>query len=106
MMEQLQNYVASLPAAVTVLLLVAVLLIYISPSILALFYNPTQFRKIAAVNLIAGASWPAWAATLVWAVSGRMNDRVDAMLKRSASNKIWLGLIALILVAAIAFGAF
>lgn len=102
-MDRIQDYLASLPTAVTVMLLVTVLIIYISPSILALFYNPTQFRKIAAVNLIAGVSWPAWVATLIWAVSGRMNDRVDSMLKRPASNAMWLGLIGLILVAAIAF---
>lgn len=54
------------------------LLVWFLPSLLALLCNRQHAGKIALLNIPAGFSWIAWAALLVWAVTGKLGDKLAA----------------------------
>jgi hypothetical protein len=43
---------------------------------LALAFNRQHAAKIAVLNLPAGFSWIAWLALIVWAVTGKLSDKL------------------------------
>ena len=57
--------------------------VWFLPSLLALAFNRHHAGKIALLNIPAGFSWIAWLALLVWAVTGKLSDKlaVKARLK-------------------------
>ena len=48
------------------------------PSLLALAFNRQHLGKIALLNIPAGLSWVAWLALLVWAVTGKLSNKLAA----------------------------
>ena len=48
------------------------------PSLLALVFNRQHVGKIALLNIPAGLSWVAWLALLVWAVTGKLSNKLAA----------------------------
>ncbi len=52
------------------------LLIWFLPSLLALAFNRQHAGKIALLNVPAGFSWIAWVALIVWAVTGKLSDKL------------------------------
>lgn len=54
------------------------LVIWFLPSLLALAFNRQHAGKIALLNIPAGFSWIAWVALLVWAVTGKLGDKLAA----------------------------
>lgn len=52
------------------------LVVYFLPTLLAAVFNRQHLIKIALLNVPAGFSLIAWGALIVWAVTGRMGDRL------------------------------
>jgi hypothetical protein len=52
--------------------------VWFLPSLLALAFNRQHAGKIALLNIPAGFSWIAWLALLVWAVTGKLSDKLAA----------------------------
>ncbi|MDP5150954.1 superinfection immunity protein [Rheinheimera baltica] len=52
------------------------LTVWFLPSLLALVFNRQHLGKIALLNIPAGVSWIAWLALLVWAVTGKLSNRL------------------------------
>ncbi|MCA1928559.1 superinfection immunity protein [Rheinheimera sp.] len=50
--------------------------VWFLPSLLALAFNRQHAAKIAVLNLPAGFSWIAWLALIVWAVTGKLSDKL------------------------------
>lgn len=50
--------------------------VWFLPSLLALAFNRQHAGKIALLNLPAGFSWIAWVALMVWAVTGKLGDKL------------------------------
>ncbi|MBZ9613193.1 superinfection immunity protein [Rheinheimera maricola] len=48
------------------------------PSLLALAFNRQHLGKIALLNIPAGVSWIAWLALLVWAITGKLSNKLAA----------------------------
>jgi hypothetical protein len=44
--------------------------------LLALAFNRQHLGKIALLNIPAGFSWIAWLALLVWAVTGKLSNKL------------------------------
>ena len=84
-METLQQVIASFSAAwqqadITFLLGFGLLflVVWFLPSLLALAFNRQHAGKIALLNIPAGFSWIAWVALLIWAVTGKLSDKLAA----------------------------
>ncbi|WP_333609597.1 superinfection immunity protein [Arsukibacterium sp.] len=62
------------------------LAVWFLPSLLALLFNRRHAGKIAVFNVPAGFSVIAWAALMVWAVTGKLGDKLanKARLKQVA----------------------
>lgn len=54
------------------------LAVWFLPSLLALAFNRRHAGKIALLNIPAGFSWIAWVALLVWAVTGKLSNKLAA----------------------------
>lgn len=54
------------------------LAVWFLPSLLALVFNRQHLGKIALLNIPAGFSWIAWLALLVWAVTGKLSNKLAA----------------------------
>ena len=54
------------------------LAVWFLPSLLALAFNRQHAGKIALLNIPAGFSWMAWVALLVWAVTGKLSNKLAA----------------------------
>ncbi|MDP2716990.1 superinfection immunity protein [Rheinheimera sp.] len=54
------------------------LAVWFLPGLLALAFNRQHAGKIALLNIPAGFSWIAWLALLVWAVTGKLSDKLAA----------------------------
>lgn len=54
------------------------LVVWFLPSLLALVLNRQHAGKIALLNIPAGFSWIAWLALLVWAVTGKLSNKMAA----------------------------
>ena len=54
------------------------LAVWFLPSLLALAFNRQHAGKIALMNIPAGFSWIAWVALLVWAVTGKLSNKLAA----------------------------
>lgn len=54
------------------------LVVWFLPSVLALACNRQHLGKIALLNIPAGLSWIAWGALCVWAVTGKLGDKLAA----------------------------
>ena len=54
------------------------LAVWFLPSLLALAFNRQHASKIALMNIPAGFSWIAWVALLVWAVTGKLSNKLAA----------------------------
>ena len=54
------------------------LAVWFLPSLLALVFNRQHLGKIALLNIPAGLSWVAWLALLVWAVTGKLSNKLAA----------------------------
>lgn len=83
-METLQNYFAIIQQAEPLSLVLFGLLflaIWFLPSLLALLFNRHHIGKIALLNIPAGLSWIAWGALCIWAVTGKLSDRLAAKAK-------------------------
>lgn len=52
------------------------LVVWFLPSLLALVFNRQHAGKIALLNIPAGFSWIAWVALMVWAVTGKLGDKL------------------------------
>jgi hypothetical protein len=52
--------------------------VWFLPSLLALAFNRQHLGKIALLNIPAGFSWVAWLALLVWAITGKLSNRLAA----------------------------
>ncbi len=50
--------------------------VWFLPSLLALAFNRQHAAKIALLNVPAGFSWIAWVALMVWAVTGKLGDKL------------------------------
>ena len=50
--------------------------VWFLPSLLALVFNRQHLGKIALLNIPAGFSWIAWLALLVWAVTGKLSNKL------------------------------
>lgn len=50
--------------------------VWFLPSLLALAFNRQHAGKIALLNIPAGFSWVAWIALLVWAVTGKLSNKL------------------------------
>ncbi|ATC96757.1 superinfection immunity protein [Pseudoalteromonas tunicata] len=80
-METIQNYLTVLEQANTLTLIlfgVFFLVVWFLPSLLALLFNRQHALKIALLNVPAGLSWIAWIALCVWAVTGKLSDKLAA----------------------------
>lgn len=83
-METIQNYFAIIQQAEPLSLVLFGLLflaIWFLPSLLALLFNRHHIGKIALLNIPAGLSWIAWGALCIWAVTGKLSDRLAAKAK-------------------------
>lgn len=54
------------------------LIFWFIPSVLAIFFNRKHLKLIFLANIPAGFSFIAWGACILWAVSGKMNDKMFA----------------------------
>lgn len=54
------------------------LAVWFLPSLLALLFNRGHLGKIALLNVPAGFSVIAWGALIVWAVTGKLGDKLAA----------------------------
>lgn len=80
-METVQNYFAIVQQADPISLILLGLLflaVWFLPSLLALIFNRKHIGKIALLNIPAGLSWIAWGALCVWAVTGKLGDKLAA----------------------------
>ncbi|MGP9802743.1 superinfection immunity protein [Rheinheimera sp. NSM] len=84
-METLNQFIAAFNTAwqqADVLFLVGFGLFFLTvwflPCLLALLFNRQHLGKIALLNIPAGFSWIAWLALLVWAVTGKLSNRLAA----------------------------
>lgn len=84
-METLQQFIAAFSSAwqqADVQFLIGFGLLFLTvwflPSLLALLFNRQHAGKIALLNIPAGMSWIAWAALCVWAVTGKLGDKLAA----------------------------
>ncbi|MDP5137592.1 superinfection immunity protein [Rheinheimera baltica] len=82
-METINHFIATFSTAwqqADVLFLVGFglffLMVWFLPSLLALAFNRQHFGKIALLNIPAGVSWIAWLAILVWAVTGKLSNKL------------------------------
>lgn len=82
-METINQFIATFSSAwnqadVTFLLGFGLLflVVWFLPSLLALAFNRQHAGKIALLNIPAGFSWIAWVALLVWAVTGKLGDKL------------------------------
>ena len=57
------------------------LTVWFLPSLLALLLNRQHAGKIALLNIPAGLSLIVWGALCVWAVTGKLGDRLAAKAK-------------------------
>ena len=84
-METLNQFIASFNSAwqqaewvFLVIFGLFFLAVWFLPSLLALLFNRRHAGKIALLNVPAGFSVIAWAALCVWAVTGKLGDRLAA----------------------------
>ena len=68
---------AQAPISVWIWVLPLTLVIWFIPSILALFFNRKYLKLIVLANIPAGFSFIAWGACIVWAVTGKMTDKIQ-----------------------------
>lgn len=54
------------------------LAVWLLPSLLALAFNRRHLGKIALLNIPAGFSWVTWLALLVWAITGKLSNKLAA----------------------------
>lgn len=62
------------------------LAVWFLPSLLALVFNRQHVGKIALLNIPAGFSWIAWVALLVWAVTGKLSDKLATKARLKTGN--------------------
>ena len=84
-METLNQFIAAFTTAwqqADVVFLLGFGLFFIAvwflPSLLALAFNRQHAGKITLLNIPAGFSWIAWVALLVWAITGKLSDKLAA----------------------------
>lgn len=84
-METVNQFIATFSSAwqqADVLFLVGFGLFFLAvwflPSLLALAFNRQHLGKIALLNIPAGFSWVAWLALLVWAITGKLSNKLAA----------------------------
>lgn len=80
-MEAIQNYftaIQQMNGLTLVLFGLVFLVVWFLPTLLALVFNRQHLGKIALLNIPAGLSWIAWFALLVWAVTGKLGDKLAA----------------------------
>ncbi|MDX3772517.1 superinfection immunity protein [Chromatiaceae bacterium AAb-1] len=80
-METIQNCLTALQQTNGLFLVLFGLLfltVWFLPSVLALLFNRQHAGKIALLNIPAGLSWIAWGALCVWAVTGKLGDKLAA----------------------------
>lgn len=80
-MEAIQNYftaIQQMDGLTLVLFGLVFLVVWFLPTLLALVFNRQHLGKIALLNIPAGLSWIAWFALLVWAVTGKLGDKLAA----------------------------
>tara|TARA_R110002126_G_scaffold12196_28_gene53291 strand:- start:685 stop:963 length:279 start_codon:yes stop_codon:yes gene_type:complete len=84
-METLQNYLTIFSGAwqqadwvFLVFFGLFFLTVWFLPSLLALVFNRRHAGKIALLNVPAGFSVIAWVALCVWAVTGKLGDKLAA----------------------------
>lgn len=84
-METLNQFIAAMSSAwqqADMLFLLGFGLFFLAvwflPSLLALAFNRQHLGKIVLLNIPAGFSWVAWLALLVWAVTGKLSNRLAA----------------------------
>lgn len=80
-MDTIENFFATIQQmnAVTLLLFgLFFLMVWFLPSLLALLLNRQHAGKIALLNIPAGFSWIVWLALCVWAVTGKLGDKLAA----------------------------
>ena len=82
-METLNQFIAAMSSAwqqADLAFLLGFGLLFIAvwflPSLLALAFNRQHAGKIALLNIPAGFSWVAWIALLVWAVTGKLSNKL------------------------------
>ena len=82
-METINQFIASFSSAwqqADMLFLLGFGLFFIAvwflPSLLALAFNRQNLGKIALLNIPAGFSWIAWLALFVWAVTGKLSNKL------------------------------
>lgn len=84
-METINQFIAAFSSAwqqADVLFLVGFGLFFLTvwflPGLLALVFNRQHAGKIALLNIPAGFSWVAWLALLMWAVTGKLSNKLAA----------------------------
>lgn len=80
-MELLQTFfhnAANASLGFWLVLIPLVIVIWFIPSFLALFFNRKHLKLIFFANIPAGFSFIAWGACILWALSGKMNDKMLA----------------------------
>lgn len=78
-MEMLTNFyhlTATASISFWLILIPFVLVVWFVPSLLALFFNRKHAKFIFLANIPAGFSFIAWGACIVWAVSGKVSQRL------------------------------
>ena len=62
------------------------LAIWFLPTILASIFNRQNLGKIFIANILAGLSWAAWGALLVWASTGKVTKALKHKFAKSERN--------------------
>ncbi|SHI15975.1 superinfection immunity protein [Ferrimonas marina] len=75
-MNQLSQVWAQADGGFFVLVILAMLLVWFLPAMLALIFNRKHFRLILLACIPAGFSFIAWGGVMVWAISGKVTDRL------------------------------
>lgn len=63
-------------------------IIWFFPSVLAIFFNRKHLKLIFLANIPAGISFIAWGACILWAVSGKMSDKMLAKYGNTFKPKL------------------
>ncbi|MEN0038174.1 MAG: superinfection immunity protein [Cellvibrio sp.] len=85
MLTQILNQFQQAPLVAWLWVIPLTLVVWFVPSILALFFNRKHLKLIVLANIPAGFSFIAWGACIVWAVTGRMTEKMRAQ-KNPADN--------------------
>lgn len=85
----------NLDSHLLITVLVALVLVDLLPTFLALALRRKDWKRIFAFNLVAGFSWPVWIAVLTWAIAGERKGDLP-MSKSGLPAWVWPGAIALL----------